>query len=174
MDALNERFRDIGVFNACKLFNPKLYRVDDNERSRITKESLERLLEKFQVLGQEKDQYWGECLELVETIQEMIPNKSLFEAWEFACTTPKWSTNWPAMIKLWRKVLVIPPSIATWKRGFSKQNLIKNYLRSSLKLVTLDALMHISCANFLIVNINWNVVLILWRNMRDRRIHPLQ
>ena len=44
VDALNERFPDIGVFNACKLFSPKLYPADDNERSRITEEWLERLL----------------------------------------------------------------------------------------------------------------------------------
>ena len=168
VDALNERFPDIGVFNACKLFSPKLYPADNDERSRITEEWLERLLQKFQVLDQERDQCRGECLELVETMREMIPNKSFFEAWEFACTTPEWSTNWPALIKLWRKVLVIPASIAICGRGFSKQNLIKNCLRSSLKLVTLDALMRISCANILIENINWNAILILWRNMRDR------
>ena len=122
---------------------------------------MERLLQKFQVLDQEKDQCRGEYLELVETIQEMIPNKSFFEAWEFACTTLKWSTNWPALIKLWRKVLVIPVSIAICERGFSKQNLIKNYLCSNLELVTLDALICISCANIPIENINWNAILIL-------------
>ena len=121
-----------------------------------------------------KDQCRGECLEVVETMREMIPYKSFFEAWKFVCTTPEWSTNWLALIKLWRKVLVIRASIVICERGFSKQNLIKNYLRSSLKLVTLDSLMRILCANIPIVNINWNTILILWRNMRDCRIHPLQ
>ena len=55
VDALNERFPDIGVFNACKLFSPKLYLANDDERSRITKEWLERLLQKFQVPDQERD-----------------------------------------------------------------------------------------------------------------------
>ena len=64
VDALNERFPDIGVFNACKLFSPKLYPTDDDERSRITEEWLERLLQKFQVVNQERDQYRDECLEL--------------------------------------------------------------------------------------------------------------
>ena len=67
---------------------------------------------------------------------------------------------------------MIPANIAICKKGFSKQNLIKSYLHSSLKLVTLDALMHISYSNIAIENINWNVVLILWRNLRDCRIHP--
>ena len=50
VDALNERFPDIGVFNACKLFSPKLYSVEDDDQSCITEEWLERLLEKFQVV----------------------------------------------------------------------------------------------------------------------------
>ena len=47
------------------------------------------------------DRYLRKCLELVDTIQEMIPNKTLFEAWKFECTTPKlWSINWHALIEL--------------------------------------------------------------------------
>jgi hypothetical protein len=30
-------------------------------------------------------------------MREMIPHKTPFEAWEFACTTPKWSINWPCL-----------------------------------------------------------------------------
>jgi hypothetical protein len=59
------------------------------------------------------------------------------------------------------------------ERGFSKQNLIKIHLRTSLKLETLDALMRISCANIPVENITWNAVMLIWRNMKDRRIHPL-
>ena len=47
------------------------------------------------------------------------------------------------------------------KTRFSKQNQIKCYLHSSLKLVTLDALIYISCTNIPNVNIKWNIVLIL-------------
>ncbi len=109
----------------------------------------------------------------MKTMREMIPNKSLFEAWEFAGTTPEWSTNWPGLSNLWRRVMVIPVSTAICERGFSKQNLIKSHLRTSLKLETLDALMRISCANIPVENINWNAVMLVWRNMKDRRIHPL-
>ena len=58
---------------------------------------------------------------------------------------------------------MILANIAIWKKGFSKQNLIKNYLHPSSKLVILDAVMHISYINIAIENINWNVVLILCR-----------
>jgi hypothetical protein len=69
--------------------------------------------------------------------------------------------------------MVIPVSTAICERGISKQNLIKSYLRTSLKLETLDALMRISCANIPVVNINWNAVMLVWRNMKVRRIRPL-
>ena len=86
-------------------------------------------------------------MELVETMRDMIPNNTLFEAWKLACTTFEWSINWPALIKMWKKVLVIRANIAIFERGFSRHKLIKSYLHSSLKLVTLDALMYISYAN---------------------------
>jgi hypothetical protein len=128
---------------------------------------------KFQ--SSEEEQNWCrvECLEMVETMREMIPNKSLFEAWEFVGTTLEWSINWPGLSNLWRRVMVIPVSTAICERGISKQNLIKSYLRTSLKLETLDALMRISCANIPVVNINWNAVMLVWRNMKNRRIRPL-
>jgi hypothetical protein len=69
--------------------------------------------------------------------------------------------------------MIIPMSTATCERGFSKQNLIKNHLRTRLKLETLDAMMCISCANISVENINWNTVMLVWRNMKDKRIHPL-
>ena len=67
---------------------------------------------KFQTYEEEQDWCRGECLEMVETMRETIPNKSLFEAWEFAGTTPEWSTNWHGLSNLWRRVMVIPVSTA--------------------------------------------------------------
>ena len=126
-------------------------------------------------LNSKEEQYrcWGECLEMVETMREMIPNKYLFGAWEFASTTPEWSINWHGLSNLWRRVMVIPVSNAICERGFSKQNLIKSHLRTSLKLGTLDAFMRISCANIPVENIDWNAVMFVWRNMKDTKIHPL-
>jgi hypothetical protein len=50
---------------------------------------LERLFVEFQT----SEECRGECLEMVETMREMIPYKFLFEAWEFARTTLEWSIN---------------------------------------------------------------------------------
>ena len=128
---------------------------------------------KFHTFEEEQDRCRGECLEMVETMREMILNKSLFEAWEFVGTTPQWSTNWHGLSNLWRRVMVIPVSTTTCERGFSKQNLIKSHLRTHLQLEISGALMRISCANIPVENINWNAVMVVWRNMKDRNIHPL-
>jgi hypothetical protein len=92
----------------------------------------------------------GECLDMVKTLREIIPNKSLFEAWEFASTTPKRPINWHGLSNLWKRIMMIPVSIVICERGFSKQNLIKSHIRTNLKLETLDALMCISCANLFV------------------------
>jgi hypothetical protein len=47
VDALNNMFPDLGIFNACKLFSPNIYPANDDERTRITEEWLERLFMKF-------------------------------------------------------------------------------------------------------------------------------
>jgi hypothetical protein len=37
VDALNNMFPDLGIFNACKLFSPNIYLAnDDDERTCIT------------------------------------------------------------------------------------------------------------------------------------------
>jgi hypothetical protein len=69
--------------------------------------------------------------------------------------------------------MVILVSTRICERGFCNQNLFKSHLRISLKLETLDALMRISCANIRVENINWNAVMLVWRNMKDRCYKPL-
>jgi hypothetical protein len=93
-------FSDLGIFNACKLFSTNLYPTNDDERTHITEEWLERLFVKFRTFEEEQDRCRGDCLKMVETMRKVIPNKSLFEASEFACTTPEWSINWPGLSNL--------------------------------------------------------------------------
>jgi hypothetical protein len=63
------------IFNACKLSSHNLYPANDDERTRITEEWLERLFVKFQTPEEKQDRNRGECLEMVEIMREMIPNK---------------------------------------------------------------------------------------------------
>ena len=47
IDVSNERFPDLPIFNATKLFSPKYYPGDEEDRIRATNVWLERLIEKF-------------------------------------------------------------------------------------------------------------------------------
>jgi hypothetical protein len=62
-----------------------------------------------------------ELLEFVETLRHECENVSLHETWQFCGGTNKWYTNWPPLMILWQKFLVIPSSIANCKRIFSKE-----------------------------------------------------
>ena len=106
------------VFNACKLFSPNRNPANDDERTRNTEEWLERLFVKFQTYKEEQDRCRGECLKMVETMREIIPNKSLFEAWKIAGTTLERPINWPDLSNLWRRVMVIIVSTAMCERVF--------------------------------------------------------
>jgi hypothetical protein len=102
---LRHHLPTLQIFNACKLFSPNLYPANDNERTRILEEWLERLFVNFQTSEEEQDQCRGECLEMVETMRDVIPTKSLFEAWEFVGTPLERPINWPGLSNLWRRVM---------------------------------------------------------------------
>ena len=67
-------------------------------------------------------------------------------------------------------MLVISSSTAIFERRFSKQNIVNSALRSRLLLNTLGALMRVSLYGLGANEIDWQVVLQEWRNMRDRPI----
>lgn len=173
IDALNDRFPDLPIFNAAKLFSPKHYPEDEEERTRSTDLWLERLVNKFVASADERDLCRAEMLEFIETMRYECGQKSINEAWVLCGCSLEWRTNWPNLTRLWQKVLVIPSSIAICERGFSKQNLVKSALRSRLRLNTLDALMRVSLCGIDVGDIDWLAVMQEWRNMRDRRILAL-
>jgi hypothetical protein len=80
IDALNERFPDLPIFNAAKLFSPKYYPTDKEDRTRATDVWLERLMEKFVPSENDRDACRAEMLEFVETIRHEYPQKAIHEA----------------------------------------------------------------------------------------------
>ena len=70
--------------------------------------------------------------------------------------------------------MTIPISIIACKRGFSRQNIIKNYIRNGLSLETLDALMFISLNAQETSNICWRDIFNLWFEEKERRIVSLK
>jgi hypothetical protein len=70
-------------------------------------------------------------------------------------------------INLWQKVLVILTSTSICESEFSKQNVIKSYLQSCLKLDTLDVLMSLLVCGIEVDNIEWRTIFDIWCNNKD-------
>ena len=98
--ALNERFPDLPIFNAAKLFSPRNYPSDDSDRISNTELWLERILLKFQYIEEESDTCKGEHLEFTETLRHECENKTIFEAWRICGSNLEWHTNWPKVQNL--------------------------------------------------------------------------
>jgi len=78
--ALNERFPNLPVFNATKLFSSCSYSSDDSDRIINTKLWLERILMRFQYIKEESDMYKKNFLEFTEKLRHECENKMIFEA----------------------------------------------------------------------------------------------
>ena len=102
VDSLNEKFHDLPVFNASKLFSPKYYPSDEEVRITMSEQWLERLIIKFRFTAVESDASRAKLLEFVETLRHECENKSLYEAWQFCGGINEWYTNWPHLMKLWQ------------------------------------------------------------------------
>ena len=148
--ALNNHFLDILEFNAVKLFNPRSYPSHDKDQITNTELWFERILSKFQYTEEESDMCKGELFEFMETLWHECENKSIFEAWCLCDSNLDWHTNWPKLMQIWQKIILIPSSIAICERGLSKQNAMKSHLHNRLNLKTLDAL----CGS-LFVGLKW-------------------
>ena len=116
--------------NATKFFSPLNYSNDDSDQITNTELWLKRILLKFQYTKEESDMCKGELLEFTETLQHEFENETKFEVWHICGSKLEWHTNWPKLVQLWQKIILIPSSRAICKRGFSKQNAIKIHLRN--------------------------------------------
>ena len=72
---LNDRFPDLPIFNAAKLFSLKYFPTNEEDRTRATDVWLERLMEKFVPFENDRDACRAEMLEFVETIRYKCPKK---------------------------------------------------------------------------------------------------
>ena len=112
----------------------------------------------------------GELLEFTEALRHECENKTIFETLRTCGSNLEWHTNWPKLMQLWHKVILIPSSIVICEREFSKQNAIKSHLCNKLNLKALDALMQVSLCGLEVDAMDWATIFNIWRNMQDQRI----
>jgi len=90
---------------------------------------------------------WTKLIKFMEILKYQFEIKPLAKAWQLCGGITKWYVNWPHVMQLWQKVLVVPSSVAICQRGFSKQKNINSHLQASLKMDTLDVLMQMLLCN---------------------------
>ncbi|CAI7878335.1 unnamed protein product [Closterium sp. NIES-53] len=77
----------------------------------------------------------------------------------------KCKERWPNLLLLWQALAVLPLSTVECERGFSRQNIIKSWVRGALCNARLGELMQISLLKY---EIEWPEALEVWRSMRRR------
>ena len=136
IDSLNARFTDLPIFNAAKLFSPRNYYEDMDDRDSQTRRWLTCLCEKFSVGNSpivDSARCLGEMDEFVCTMYRSYPKKHMFGAWDLCGGEPEWFEVFPCLMQLWQAILVIPTSTTVCERGFSKLNRIKRYINTFLR-----------------------------------------
>ncbi|KAH7439027.1 hypothetical protein KP509_04G041600 [Ceratopteris richardii] len=176
LNALTQRFEDISVFNALKIFSPSSYPVDANEHEKKTQEWLQKVIERINIDSSMIDmcKYINEREDLVGMLYRLAQNKGMHDTWEVCLGSKSWWDLYPGMMQLWQICLVIPASTAACERGFSRHNYIKSISRSSLALDTLNALMLLSIDARGIAMIDWDDAFDIWMSSKNRRARPLE
>ncbi|CAI7863552.1 unnamed protein product [Closterium sp. NIES-54] len=80
--------------------------------------------------------------------------------------TKDWPRSYPNLVSMWQALAVIPLSTVECKRGFSRQNVIKSWMRTSLGDARLSELMTL---NMLDYEYKWAEVVEIWRKQKNRR-----
>ncbi|GJP84549.1 hypothetical protein CLOP_g14608 [Closterium sp. NIES-67] len=80
--------------------------------------------------------------------------------------TKDWSKSYPNLMRMWQALAVLPLSTVECERGFSRQNVIKGWHRTSLCDATLGELMTISMLDY---DMDYPQIVEKWRRIRHRR-----
>ena len=83
IDSLNDRFPDLPIFYATRLFNPKHYPIDALDRGTLTEQWLNRLMTHFNWSYVLVDQAYAELLEFMEMLSTACQHQSMHETWVF-------------------------------------------------------------------------------------------
>lgn len=141
VDALNDRFLNLHIFNVAKLFSPMHYLINEIEMTSVSNLWFKKFLDIFVTIENEFDLYQVEMLEFFERMKHACAHKNINKMWAQYNSTLEWWTNWLVLEQDMANFLIILASIVLCEWGFSKQNTLKSALQLHLQLNNLDALM---------------------------------
>ncbi|MCO5581667.1 hypothetical protein L7F22_035556 [Adiantum nelumboides] len=161
---------DIPVFDACKLFSPKHYPVEEFEMETCSKLWLEKILEQFGSLIADKEKCMGEMDSFTMVLASNFKHKSFCEAWDVCKNDVTMRDSFPNMMRLWEILSVVPVNTVVAECGFSVQNTIKSAHRTSMSITTLENYMYIGLngpSNT--SDVPWDAVFDLWSKKKKKR-----
>ncbi|GJP40746.1 hypothetical protein CLOM_g404, partial [Closterium sp. NIES-68] len=80
--------------------------------------------------------------------------------------TRDWAKSYPNLMRIWQAMAVLPLSTVECERGFSRQNAVKSWLRTSLCDARLGDLMTISLLEY---DMDYPEIVEIWRRQKNRR-----
>ncbi|CAI7868279.1 unnamed protein product [Closterium sp. NIES-54] len=168
LDNLNERLDDLGKLGPTKLFRAGKWPKIKAQREKKCKEWLHgcsRLfrhkLPGFDLKAAERE--LPTFCAIMESHHEMESFAQGLHNFHGSVDSKR---RWPNLILLWQALAVLPLSTVECERGFSRQNIIKSWVRGALCNARLGEMMQISLMKY---EIKWPEALEVWRSMRRRR-----
>ncbi|GJP43990.1 hypothetical protein CLOM_g3385 [Closterium sp. NIES-68] len=168
------RLGDLERLNGSKLWMPRTWPRNTEARDEECAEHFDSVVELFhasdrvEILpGVDKRLARKELSTLVPVLAGVPKEEQPFHAGLAAILeTSDWPRSYPNLVRLWVAVAVLPLSTVECERGFSRQNVIKSWNRTSLCNGKLEDLM---CMSLLEYDMNWDRVIEVWRGMKKRR-----
>ncbi|CAI5509491.1 unnamed protein product [Closterium sp. Naga37s-1] len=147
---LDYRLGDLKHFDGEKLFMPNHYPLRLADREAWLNAHLYKLLDMFK----EKlpsITYKACQLELelfAATMFKKFKDMTFQQALTNVLRTSDWRDDYPTLVHLWCGLAVLPLSTVECERGFSRQNIIKSWDRTTLSDVELDQLMTVKMLDY--------------------------
>ncbi|CAI7819368.1 unnamed protein product [Closterium sp. NIES-54] len=171
---LERRLSDLDSLSGVRLFLPDEWPKSKSERHAQCVEWLNSPVTLFKAHAAEdilpginKRQAHKE-LRLFYSVRAAAPKgeRTFHDGLTAILKTSDWRESYPNLVQLWVAVVVIPLSTVECEWGFSRQNVIKSWLRSGLKDARLVDLM---CMSLMPYEPQYDEVVEIWRSYRKRK-----
>ncbi|CAI7738933.1 unnamed protein product [Closterium sp. NIES-53] len=171
---LESRMKDLGSLDSAKLFTQGAYPKSHSKRQRLFLQWLEALRNLFKRKPSDPDTLpgiiWTRAQKEISSFTTIMSTHhrelSFQDGQKQMLSSPDWHTAYPNLVRLWMAVALLPLSTVECERGFSRQNVIKSWLRGNLNDAKLGDLMTISMLKY---EPDWPALVELWRGAKKRR-----
>ncbi|CAI7782153.1 unnamed protein product, partial [Closterium sp. NIES-53] len=171
---LDGRLGSLAWLSGVKLFMPDEWPHGRQERTMVCTEHLESLTTLFRAHESDEIQVrvneQKTFKELRSFFQVLVgapkSERKFYPGLSAMLKSPDWEDAYPNLVKMWVAVAVLPLSTIECERGFSRQNVIKSWLRCAIKDARLSDLM---CMALLSYEPDWEEVVRMWRAYKKRR-----